>query len=225
MPTAMRFMVGCLTAALVVTGLAGSGISDERSADEALNKLMQGNIRCSVGQPAQKMLDENFRKELAKGQRPYAVVVACSDSRVAPEIVFDENLGQIFVVRTAGNVVDSVALGSIEYAVEHLHVPLIMVMGHESCGAVKATVDHKGKPEGNIGTIVTKISPAVKKAKAQGKKGDELVYASTIENVRLVASDIRKKSPVIRKEVAAGKVKMVGGYYSISAGKVENIPL
>lgn len=221
----MRLSVLCLAVTLTVTGFTATGRTDEKSADEALNRLMEGNIRCSVGQPAQKMLDENFRRELAKGQRPYAVVVACSDSRVAPEIVFDENLGQIFVVRTAGNVVDSVALGSIEYAVEHLHVPLIMVMGHESCGAVKATVDHKGKPEGNVGTIVKKISPAVKKAKAAGKKGDDLVHASTIENVRLVAADIKKKSPVIRKEVAVGKVKIVGGYYSISAGKVENVSL
>ena len=207
----------------VVAFIAGA-VHAEKAGDQNWDKLMQGNARYVSGQVSKKETGDAYRKELAKGQHPYAVVVACSDSRVAPEIVFDEGLGKIFVVRTAGNVVDPIALGSIEYAVEHLHAPLVVVMGHESCGAVTAAVEQKGTPEGNIGEIVKKIMPAVKKAKSSLKKNDTLLHASIIENVKDVAGEIAK-SKVISHEMHEGKVKVMAAYYAISTGKVEAVEL
>lgn len=195
----------------------------EVMSDESLGKLMQGNSRYVSGQVSKKGSGDTYRKELAKGQYPYAVVVTCSDSRVAPEIIFDEELGKIFVVRTAGNVVDAIALGSIEYGVEHLHSPLVVVLGHESCGAVKAAVDLKGEPEGNIGAILKKIIPSVEKAKTSIKQGEDLYYLSTIENVRNMVREISAKSPIITHAAHEGKVKLVGAFYSISSGKVETV--
>jgi len=208
---------------LVVVVFITAAVSAEKNPADSLRTLMEGNTRYVSGQPSQKESGEAYRKELAKGQQPYAVVVACSDSRVAPEVIFDEGLGRIFVIRTAGNVVDPIALGSIEYAVEHLHAPLVVVLGHESCGAVKATVDSKGKPEGNIGAIIKKIMPAVESARASLKSGEDLAYASTIQNVKNVAHEITKKSKIIAKEAHEGKVKVVGAFYSISTGKVEAV--
>lgn len=128
---------------------------------DSLQDLLNGNKRYVDGQCQTIKAGADFRAELSKGQHPRAVVVACSDSRVVPEIVFNQDLGSVFVVRTAGNVVDSIAPGSIEYAVEHLHTPL--VMGHESCGAVTAAAGASGEPHGNIGAIIKKILPAVKR--------------------------------------------------------------
>ncbi len=184
----------------------------------SIEDLFSGNTRCVEGRFMQKQSGDDYRKELAKGQKPHAVVVTCSDSRVSPEIIFDQDLGHIFVIRTAGNVVDSIAIGSIEYAVEHLHTPLIVVMGHESCGAVKAAIEHKGKPEGNIGEIIKKILPAVKQAKTSLKTGDDLAYSATIENIRNVAKEIKARSRIISREAGEGKVQIVGTYYSISSG-------
>jgi len=115
-------------------------VSPLSKADETLKKLMDGNQHFVSGQPAQKDIGAVRRAELVKGQSPSAVVLSCSDSRVPPELLFDQGLGDIFVIRVAGNVADPVALGSIEYAVEHIHVPLIIVMGHDRCGAVTATI-------------------------------------------------------------------------------------
>jgi carbonic anhydrase len=166
-----------------------------------------------------------FRNELHKGQHPGAVVVACSDSRVAPEILFDVDLGRIFVVRTAGNVVDTVALGSIEYAVEHLKTQLIVILGHESCGAVKAAIGHAGEPEGNIGAVLGKILPAVRAAKARCKEGDDLVCSAVVENVQYVARYILNNSRLVSDEVRTGAVRITGAYYSITSGIVEEIAL
>jgi len=213
----LSFLVLCI----MLTGF----VYAENIPDQGTASLTEGNSRYIAGQTAKKGSGEEFRSELAKGQHPFAVIVACSDSRVAPEIVFDQDLGKIFVVRTAGNVVDPIALGSIEYAVEHLHAPLVVVLGHESCGAVKATIESKGEPEGNIGAIVKKIMPAVKRAKASLKQGEDLTYRSVIENVKEVAETIRKKSKIVSHEMHEGKVKLVGAYYSISTGKVEAVAL
>ncbi len=210
---------------LVVVVFISGAVYAKGNLDDSWGKLMQGNSRYVSGQTSKKASGDAFRKELAKGQHPYAVVVACSDSRVSPSIIFDEGLGNIFVVRTAGNIVDPTAIGSVEYGVEHLHAPLVVVLGHESCGAVTAAVESKGEPEGNIGAILKKIMPAVKKAKSTVKKDDNLIYASTIENVRNVAGEIVKKSKIISNEMHEGKVKVVGAYYAISTGKVEAVEL
>lgn len=166
---------------------------------------------------------EDVRKELAKGQKPYAIVVACSDSRVSPEIIFNESLGKIFVIRTAGNVVDPITIGSIEYAVEHLKTPFLVVLGHQSCGAVKAAIESSGHAEGNIGEIIKKIAPAVKSAKSAAKAGDNVEYLSIKQNVKNVIENITSKSKIISEEKKHGKVTIIGAYYSIETGKVEKI--
>ena len=195
------------------------GASAIARAEETLKNLLDGNQRFISGKLSQKDLAVR-RTELVKGQAPGAVVLSCSDSRVPPELIFDQGLGDVFVVRVAGNVADPVTLGSIEYAVEHLHVPLVIVMGHDKCGAVKATVDG-GKPEGNIRAIVAKIAPAVRKAKAAGKKGDELLDAAIMENVKAVTASLTRDSKIIKHLVDKKKVKIVPAKYSIATGKVD----
>lgn len=189
------------------------------SADEALKQLLDSNQHCVTGKLVQHDIVTR-RSELVKGQHPSAVVLSCSDSRVPPELIFDQGLGDIFVVRVAGNVVDGVTLGSIEYAVEHLNTPLIIVMGHDKCGAVSAAVQG-GAPEGNIGSIVAKIAPSVNKAKAAGKKGDDLLDAAIIENVRSVTANLTKDSTIIKHLVEEKKVKIVPAKYNLVSGKVE----
>lgn len=201
---------------------AGVGVT----APEALQNLLDGNKlyvenrlnACKENQTAR-------REGLAKGQKPYAIILSCSDSRVSPEIVFDKALGEIFVIRVAGNISDQVVLGSIEYAVEHIGAPLIMVLGHERCGAVTAAVKAKGAVEGNIGAIVKTIAPAVLQAKkeAKGKSEAELVEAAVNSNVRLVVQTLAKKSPIIASFQKEGKVKIVAAKYDLDDGIVSLI--
>ncbi len=208
---------------VVVLVFAGFVFAGGETADEALKKLMDGNQRYVTGNLAQKDLGDAKRQELAKGQKPFAIVVTCSDSRVAPELLFDQGLGDIFVVRVAGNVIDSIELGSIEYAAEHLHSPLIIVLGHEKCGAVTAALEAKGNPTGNIGSIVKKILPAAQEAKKKGGTKDEILEAAIKENVKNTAKDIIKKSKIIRHLSHKGEVKVVAGEYSLTTGKIEMI--
>jgi carbonic anhydrase len=194
------------------------------TADEALQKLLEGNKRyveskmsaCGESTAA-------AREKLATGQKPYAIILSCSDSRVPPELIFDKTLGEIFVVRVAGNVPDPVVLGSIEYAAEHIGSPLIMVLGHERCGAVKATVETKGKAEGNIGAIVKTIAPALKKAQKECKEPKDsakLVECVVEANAKLVAANLTKQSKVIKHLVQEGKVKIVTAKYDLDDGQV-----
>ena len=200
---------------------AGSGV--DVSADEALKRLMDGNKRYAEGKmTACQQTTKATRDTLSKGQKPYAIILSCSDSRVPPEIIFDKTFGEIFVVRVAGNVPDPIVLGSIEYAAEHIGSPLIMILGHERCGAVIASVNAHGKPEGNIGAIIKTIAPAVKKARqeAKGKSNEELVEKAVDHNIRLAAENIIKQSPVIKHLVKEGKVKIVKAKYDLNDGKV-----
>ena len=219
----MKKTVGVFLGVLLSASVLAFGIGAAEKIDDSFQDLIKGNKRYVDGSCQTIKAGAEFRTELSKGQHPHAVIVACSDSRVAPEIVFNQDLGHVFVVRTAGNVVDAVALGSIEYAVEHLHAPLVVVMGHESCGAVTAAVGSHGDPHGNIGEIIKKILPAVQKAKASLKPNEDVVLKATIENVRLVASDILTKSDVISHEKKEGKVKVIGAFYSLSKGTVEAV--
>jgi carbonic anhydrase len=208
-----------LWVASAIASGGGSGVT----ADEALQKLLDGNKRY-VESKMNACGESNgaAREKLSKSQKPYAIILSCSDSRVPPEIIFDKGLGEIFVVRVAGNVPDPVVLGSIEYAAEHLGSLLVMVLGHERCGAVTAAVDAKGKPEGNIGAIIKNISPAVKQAKKeyQGKDKAELVETAINDNVKLVAANIVKQSPVMKKLVGEAKVKIVAAKYDLDDGNV-----
>lgn len=191
-------------------------------ADEALSKLMDGNKRFVSGKLAKKDLGDARRKELSKGQHPYAIVLTCADSRVSPELLFDAGLGEVFVIRVAGNVVDEIALGSIEYAAEHLHTPLLIVLGHSNCGAVGAAMEAEGEPEGNIGEIVKKILPAVEKAKGSGLKDKaEILDMAIQENVRNVQAEIIGRSHVLKHLSEAGELKIKGGEYYLDSGLVK----
>lgn len=190
---------------------------------KAWNTLMAGNARYVANRPARADDSPARRMELVSGQAPLAVVLSCSDSRVPPEIVFDEGLGRLFVIRVAGNTADQAAIGSIEYAVSELNVPLVVVMGHERCGAVKAAVsvaDTGQQPPGHMGAFADPIVPAVTAAKAHG--GD-IAEMTMEENVRLVVAQLQNTQPVLATAVHDGKVRIVGCKYELESGRVVSI--
>jgi carbonic anhydrase len=189
------------------------------SPDEALNRLMQGNARFASGHLTHARPEQivEARSTLSKGQNPFAVIVGCSDSRVGPELVFDQGLGDLFVVRTAGEVVDSVALGSIEYAVEHLGSPLVVVLGHERCGAVSAAVSGAKEP-GHIAAVLKAIEPAVEQTKGQpGDPVENAVRAQALD----VAKQLQEAKPILAERVQSGKLKIVAARYDLKTGKIE----
>lgn len=186
-------------------------------ADQALKKLIEGNKRFASLKQKHPNQGVRRRAEVSKGQKPFAVIVGCSDSRIPPEILFDQGIGDIFVIRDAGNIVDDVVLGSIEYAVDHLGTRLVVILGHSKCGAVTATVQG-GEAHGHVGSIVKAIIPAVKKAK--GEKGD-LIDNAIRANIGIVTKQVKSSTPVIAKLVRTGKVKVVGAHYDIDTGLVQ----
>lgn len=185
---------------------------------EAGTLLKDGNARFLSGSILPKDLSQSRRDELARGQTPFAVIVTCSDSRVPPELIFDQALGDIFVVRVAGNVVDPVTLGSVEYAAEHLHAPLVVVMGHTKCGAVSAAVEG-GEAPGDIAAIVRRIKPAVALAKAGGATGADLGVKSVLLNVEL-QTKAAEHSKILEELVDKGKLGIVGAVYDIKSGEI-----
>jgi carbonic anhydrase len=205
-----------LLAALTLTGwaMAGDHATDSISAEEALGRLQKGNERFASSKVSTAKPVAAKRAETVKGQHPFAIIVGCADSRTAPEIVFDQNIGDLFVVRTAGNLVDEYALGSIEYAVEHLGSRLIVVLGHARCGAVTAAVDGGAAP-GHIASLVRDIQPAV--AASKGREGDPLANAIH-ENDAEVATKIRKDAELGE---FTSKVQIVEAYYDLDTGRVE----
>lgn len=195
----------------------GGGTVD---AENAMKLLMEGNKRYMADRSAGPHRNSKRRAEVAKGQQPFAVIVSCSDSRVPPELLFDQGFGDLFVIRTAGHVVDSVALGSIEYAVDHLGTKLIVVLGHERCGAVSAAVAG-GEAPANIKSVVEAIKPAVEKCKGKSSHGHgcDLVCSAVKSNVKLVAEKMRT-SPIIAELMEDGLLKVVGAYYDLEDGNV-----
>lgn len=192
-------------------------MADTLTAKQSLKKLIEGNKRCVVCKPQNPRQDAKRRKEVVKGQKPFAVIVGCSDSRIPPELIFDQGYGDLFVVRLAGNIVDRLALGSIEYAVEHLGTKLVVVLGHGKCGAVTAATQGSNAP-GNVGSILKAIQPAVKKArKLQG----DLVENATRVNVELVTNKIKSSQPILAEMVENGTIEVMGAYYNIETGAVE----
>ncbi len=184
----------------------------------ALRRLVDGNARFATGQPSRPHQDPNRRGQLTDGQDPFAVVVGCADSRVPAEIVFDQGLGDLFVCRTAGHVIDRAVLGSIEYAVEHLHTPLVMVLGHESCGAVKAAVDTlhgRYDPPGNVKALVERVLPAVITAERTGRN---VLSEAVAENVRQSVTLVGEQSRLIAAAAAAGQCRVVGAVYDLDRG-------
>ena len=203
--------------AFVASSMAGE--SAGVGADEALSRLLNGDKRFVAGkseEPTGAALVER-RHALAKDQKPFAVILGCSDSRVPPELIFDVTLGDIFVVRTAGEVVDAIVLGSLEYAIEHLGTKLIVVLGHERCGAVTAAVSG-ATDTGDIPDVLKAISPAVEETK--GQSGDAIENAVRA-NARDIAKRLQSSGPIIAPRVQSGEVKIVAAYYSLDTGQVE----
>jgi carbonic anhydrase len=190
----------------------------QSSAQEIWTELMQGNERFVSGKSKHWDL-VTLRDSLATSQHPKAIVLACSDSRVAPELIFDQNLGDLFVVRSAGNIADAIGVGSIEYAAEHLGSTVLIVMGHTKCGAVTAACSGEKMPTANLQAIVDKIDPAVQKSKASAG-GDALVEAAIKENVHQSAKDLLASSPVLRHFVDEGKLTVFEAEYQLDSGKV-----
>lgn len=184
--------------------------------NEALNTLIAGNARFCEGKSIHPNQTAEKRTELTKGQCPFAVILCCSDSRVPPEIIFDQGLGDIFIIRVAGNIADDIIIGSIEYAVEHLNAPLVMVLGHEKCGAADATVKGEKAP-GKIESIIEKIKPALDAARKE--KGD-LLTNTILANIKQSVNIITKSEPVISEKIKAGKLKVAGAVYHLESGKV-----
>ena len=186
------------------------------TAEQALKLLKDGNSRFASDKFATKNVGAPRRAVLAKGQKPFAIVLACADSRVTPEIIFDQGLGDLFVVRVAGNLTDPFLLGSIEYGVEYLHAPLIVVLGHEKCGAVDAALSKKEFP-GNLGKLVKEIHTGADLPK---DRADALKTAIN-NNAVYQAGQLTMRSEPLRDAVAAKQVRIVSGVYGLSSGKVE----
>ncbi len=188
----------------------------------ALDRLLEGNQRfvdARMQHPAQ---DPEHRLKVSKGQQPFATILTCSDSRLPPEVLFDQGLGDLFVARVAGNIVDPALLGSIEYAVGHLGTPLVVVIGHEKCGAVEATLEsiqHQETPPGEVAALVQAITPAV--AVAEQRPGDLLdntIRANTEQSLEAI-----KKSSELSGPLSSGALRAIGAYYSIDDGRISLI--
>jgi carbonic anhydrase len=193
--------------------------------NQTLEYLLDGNKRFSGNLKQHPHQQPERRVKLAKeGQKPVAIILTCSDSRVPPEIIFDMGLGDIFVVRDAGNIADKTEIGSIEYGAGHLGATLLVVLGHTKCGAVTAAVK-KSEVSGNITGIIKTIEPAVEKARAENKGAAEevLIQKAIKANVWQTIEDIFKNSPEVRKLVREAKLKVVGGLYDIETGVVTNL--
>jgi carbonic anhydrase len=203
---------------------AGASVEDQfpRSPDAALRRLVVGNQRFVDGEARNPRRSTRRRVEVAEGQKPFAAVLTCADSRVPPELIFDQGIGDLFVVRIAGNTATvPIIVGSIEYSVEVLGSLLVFVLGHSECGAVKAAIDVVTKGAtfpGEIGAVAEPIVPAVEAVKDQPK--DRLLEAATEENVRLTVA-LLSEVAFLRDRVAAGSLLISGGEYELASGKVD----
>jgi carbonic anhydrase len=187
---------------------------------EALDRLMQGNARYVAGECECKDYSVG-RAERAEAQFPIAAILSCSDSRVSPELLFDQNPGDIFVVRLAGNFLDDDGFASLEYAVKFLGAPLVMVVGHTNCGAIAAAikvVKERVELPGHLPELIKSIEPAV--IAAHGKHPSDLLAAATEENVRLNVKRLIEDTPIMSDALAAKKIAVSGGIYDIATGKV-----
>lgn len=191
--------------------------------DEALQRLLAGNHRFVQGTTVNQGRDSVRRAELAEHQTPFAVILGCADSRVTPEVLFDDGIGDIFPVRVAGNTAAAPALvGSIEYGAAVLGSVLLMVLGHEGCGAVKATIDYvqKGTQQpGHVQAFLDPIVPAVQAVQAQPP--GQLMEAAIQQNIRLQVQQLSASAPLLAPLVSSGKLKVVGAEYHLASGQVQ----
>ncbi len=199
---------------LLALCLLAAPLAAQITPDAALQRLADGNDRYTKDQFISPDRTQERREEVVNMQKPYAVIVGCSDSRVSPEIIFDQGIGDLFVVRVAGNVIGPVELDSIEYSVKVLNSVLVVVLGHENCGAVKAVLANQTKDIEAIAAIMEKAIAPVK-----DKPGDAVVNAVQA-NARAMAEDL-KKVPNLAPLVKDGKLKIVPGYYNLQSGKVD----
>jgi carbonic anhydrase len=217
------FIRSLLIASVLLAGQSGLTAPDhpEQSAKvapaDALARLKAGNQRFIAGKLQHPHQNPKRRAELATGQRPFAIVLGCADSRTSPEVLFDQGLGDLFVIRVAGNVLDDHVLASIEYAVDHLGTQLIVVLGHQRCGAVQAakeTLDSKAEAPAHINSLVAAIRAAV-----EATRGADL-EATIKANTDNVVQSLRSSEPVLKKEVEAGAITVLGAYYNLDTGAV-----
>ncbi len=204
-------------AVVVSHGAVASPATAPKTPDQILQALLEGNERFVTGQLARPHQTADYRLGLTRGQNPVAIILTCADSRVVPELYFDQGLGDLFVLRNAGNILDDHILGSMEYAIEHLHVRLVVVVGHASCGAVSAAVAG-GEAGGHVHSVLEAISPAV--AATQGQAGDR------IDNVvrahaQAVARTLEHVEPVLKPAALEGRIKIVAARYDLATGKID----
>ena len=200
------------------------------TASQARALLEEGNRRFVEGKMVAKDISMTRRQELSqKGQKPFAAILGCPDSRVPPEILFDQGLGDLFVIRTAGNIVDAINLGSLEYAAANLDVPLLVVLGHENCGAVKVALQEAKAPDrtarlgANLTAIVDKIQPSLEKAIERIRAGEDkssLLECAVDENIKTVAEELVLRSPAIAGKVNRGEAEVLGAKYYFHSGAV-----
>jgi len=214
-----RILMLLLIAALSMTttrAAMAAAAAPTMSAEQALKLLLEGNQRFVAGKLEHPNQTPARRAEVAKGQHPFASVLACSDSRTPPEIIFDRGLGDLFTVRVAGNVADQVVIESLDYSVTHLGVRVVMVLGHRRCGAVIAAVEGH-EEEGDVGPMLSELKPAV--AASRGMPGDPVENAVR-ENVKLVVKNLAT-STELSAMVNSGELKIVGGIYDLETGTIE----
>ena len=198
------------------------------NADTALQRLREGNQRFVSGvRSLETMLSHTRRSELASGQKPFAIILGCSDSRVPAELVFDQGLGDLFVIRVAGNIVAPSQIGSVEFAAAQFETPLVVVLGHSQCGAVCSTIEALKKPNTqqsmNIRSIVDRIRPSVETLMETDlvNNEDELVHQAVRANVRVSVNQLRHGSVILEQLVSENRLQIVGAEYSLETGVVE----
>ncbi len=183
--------------------------------DKVIERLKEGNNRFVSDKLEGKLQDAVRRDELTNGQAPKAIILSCADSRVVPELAFDSGLGELFVVRVAGNVANSSSIASIEYAVAHLGSEVIVVLGHQNCGAVTAAIG--GGDNGyNLNHLLSHITPAI----SASEKGAE-VNSVVKKNAEINAEELKNRSAIIKNAVDQGKVKIISAYYNLDSGRVD----
>jgi carbonic anhydrase len=181
-----------------------------------------GNDRFAGGKSQHPHQDPKRQEELASSQQPFAVVLSCVDSRVAPEIIFDQGLGDLLTVRTAGEALDDAVIGSIEYGVAHLRIPLIVILGHTNCGAVKAAIDladGKGKVTGDLASLVRSIEPAVRTTK-RNSDPDKFWKSCVVEQTIRAAAELKERSVGLEWSLRKGKVQLMSVVYDVQTGYV-----
>jgi len=211
--------MGAVAAASIASAQAQPARSAE-TPDAALARLMEGNARYVSGQLKERDFSAN-RAARAQGQAPFAAILGCADSRVAPELAFDQAPGELFIVRVAGNFVTPEGLGSLEFGAAVLGTKVIMVLGHTSCGAVNATVDalQKGNTlPGHIAGLVTAMKPGIEPI--MKTTGPDLQQRAVVANVQANVRRLQTEKPILSEMVAAGKLRVVGAYYDLPTGKI-----